>query len=381
MSDTLRIALLGAGQLGGSFVLALRANGADIHVSAYDPSSANAEELKRRGGADAIAATPEDAVKGADMVLLASPLRTYRTLAQAIAPHIENGVIVTDLGSVKGTMQAVAAALPQAHVVPAHPIAGSEKSGSAAARDDLFKGRLCILTPDEHTDAEAFRAVEALWDMIGAEVLSMPYQLHDQIYAHVSHLPHIIAFAAASYFYALGAKVNDEDTVLHQFLRISRSNPRMWTDVLLENREALLPILGTYVALLEHFAMELYAGEPPSKTKRSGEYGALAKRLLPRVLASSLISNVSLYEQASGQSLRAFGGAGMRDVVSPASVEPEADTEAMSNNSAQMASIIEGAIPHFRHIETLLGTEDEPALYSYISEMVEDAHTLVAARN
>lgn len=379
MTETLRIALLGAGQLGGSFVLGLRAAGADIRVHAYDPSLAHAEELHALGGIDEICTSAEAAARGADMVLFASPLRTYRALATAIAPVIDNGCIVTDLGSVKSTLAALATTLPQAYLVPAHPIAGSEKSGASAARADLFKGKLCILTPDESTDENAFRVVEALWDMLGADVIAMPAPLHDQIYAHVSHLPHYIAFLAAGYFYELGAHVAPDETMIQQFLRISRSNPRMWTDVALENREALLPLLATYIALLEHFATELRAGgeqeAPPI------DPATLAKTLLPRVLAASLISSVSLYEQASGQSLRAFGGAGMRDVVSPAAITPEADTEAMSHHSEQMANIIEGIIPSFKRFESLLGTEDEPTLYALLSEMAEKAHILVSIAN
>lgn len=377
MSDTLRIALLGAGQLGGSFILGLRENGADIYVTAYDPNSTHAQELKDRGAVDDVCATPADAVKKADMVLLASPLRTYRALASAISTVIDDGCIVTDLGSVKGSMAALAPYLSKAHLVPGHPIAGSEKSGPAAARGDLFSNRLVILTPDESTDENAFRAVEALWSMTGADVIAMPHQVHDQIYAYVSHLPHYIAFIAASYFLALGVSVHAEEATLQQFLRISRSNPRMWTDVALENREALLPVLSTYIALLEHFATELRAGEPTT----GGDKLTLAKELLPRVLAASLISSVSLYEQQSGSNLRPFGAGGMRDIVAPAAVTPEADTESMSNHSTQMAEIIEGIIPRFRAFESLVGADDEPKLYALISQMADDAHALVASRN
>lgn len=377
MTDTLHIALLGAGQLGGSFMLGLRENGADIHVAAYDPSPAHTAALQQRGGADTICTMPEDAVRGADIVIFAAPLLTYRALATAIAPALDDGCIVTDLGSVKGSMAALTHLLPRAHIVPAHPIAGSEKSGPAAARGDLFKGKLCILTPEESTDTEAFRAVEALWGLVGADVIAMPHQLHDQIYAHVSHLPHYIAFVAASYFYELGVHIPADNPMLQQFLRISRSNPRMWTDIAIENRAALLPILGTYIALLDHFAMELHAGE----TTKTGDPLVLAKTLLPRVLAASLISNVSLYEQASGQSLRPFGGAGMRDIVAPAALTPEEDTEAMSNHAAQMAAIIEGIIPRFRALERLLGAEDAAGLYAAISQMVDDAHALAQPRN
>ena len=207
MTDTLHIALLGAGQLGGSFILGLRENGADIQVAAYDPAPHHSEELRARGIVDRVCASPAEAAKGADMVLIAAPMRTYRALAEAIAPALDGGTIVTDLGSVKGSMAALEKILPNAHIVPAHPIAGSEKSGPTAARGDLFKGKLLILTPDEQTDTDAFRAVEALWTLVGADVIAMPWQVHDQIYAYVSHLPHYIAFVAASYFHAIGVKI------------------------------------------------------------------------------------------------------------------------------------------------------------------------------
>lgn len=378
MTETLQIALLGAGQLGGSFVLGLREAGADIRVVAYDPSPTHAETLRERGGVDAVASTPAEAAKGADIVVLAAPLRSYRALAMAIAPVIENGCMVTDLGSVKGSMVALESVLPHAHLVPAHPIAGSEKSGPGAARGDLFIDKLCILTPSEHSDSEAFQAIEALWDMVGADVIAMPAPVHDQIYAHVSHLPHYIAFVAASYLHQIGARVAADEALLQQFLRISRSNPRMWTDIALENREALLPVLATYIALLEHFAGELRAGGGEASEV---EPITLGKSFLPRVLASSLISCVSLYERQSGTSLRPFGGAGMRDMVAPAAVAPEADTETMSHHAAGMAAVIEGIIPHFRKLESLIGAEDEPALYAAISQMVEDAHLLVAPRD
>ncbi len=378
MSERLHIALLGAGQLGGSFILALREQDAALFVTAYDPATAHSTALKDRGAVDVVCTTPEEAAKDADMVLLAAPLGTYRALAAAIAPVIANGTIVTDLGSVKGSMAAVAQALPTAHIIPAHPIAGSEKSGPAAARGDLFRGKLCILTPDSDTDEQAFRAVEALWEMAGADVIAMPHEVHDQIYAHVSHLPHYIAFVAAQYFHACGIRIGADEAMLQQFLRIARSNPRMWTDIALENRSALLPALGTYIALLDHFVSELRAGEPSDAV---ADVAQLAKTLLPRVLASCLISGVSLYEQQSATNLRPFGAGGMRDIVAPAALTPEADTEAMSHNAVAMANIIEGIIPRFRALESLIGAEDAPALYASISAMVDDAHAIMSITN
>lgn len=376
MSQTLAIALIGAGHLGGSFALALKEAGADVRITAFDADAAQAELLHERGGIDAIAPNAADAVRGADMVMLAVPLRSYRALAAQIAPALGAQTIVTDLGSVKHSMDGLAGTLPAARLVPGHPIAGGEKSGAAAASGQLFQKRLCILTPTDATDAQATSMVEMLWHLTGADVLQMPVNVHDIIYAYVSHLPHAIAFVAAEALFASGTKVDANDGTLQKFLRISRSNPRMWTDVFLENREALLPALATYIALLEHFATELASGGDD----QSADAQAVHTRFVPRILASSLISSVSLYEQQSGMDLRPFGAGGMRDIVAPAAVDPEQEFEAMSHNAKATAVALSQVIPLFKQLESLIGAEDEPALFAAISGMVNHAHALVSPR-
>lgn len=374
MSERLAIALIGAGQLGGSFALALREGGAEVHITAYDALTENAHTLHQRGAVDAVATNVTDAVKNADIVVLASPLRTYPKLAEQITGALAPHAIVTDLGSVKRSMQHLG--LPAARVVPGHPIAGGEKSGPAVARGDLFKGKLVILTPGDATDAEALRSIETLWHATGAEVLAMPTDVHDQIYAYVSHLPHYIAFAAAEQLFTLGGRIEADDTTLQQFLRISRSNPRMWTDIALENREALLPALATNIAVLDHFAGELRAGEPGE----AGDKTQLAKTLLPRILAGSLISSVSLYEQQSGMNLRAFGAGGLRDIVAPAATTPEGDMEAISHQASAIADLVDQSIALLRRIESLIGAEDETALFQLLSDHIQHAHALVTPR-
>ncbi len=376
MSATLSIALIGAGHLGGSFALALKEAGADVHITAFDADIAQAQLLQQRGGIDAIATSAAQAVDAADIVMLAVPLRSYRVLAKEIAPALTARTIVTDLGSVKHSMHGLAGTLPAARLVPGHPIAGGERSGAAAASAQLFNKRLCILTPSDATDADAVSTVEMLWHLTGADVLRMPVPVHDIIYAYVSHLPHAIAFVAAEALFTSGAKADTGDETLQKFLRISRSSPRMWTDVFLENREALLPALATYIALLEHFATELASGGDD----QSADAHAVATRFLPRILASSLISSVSLYEQQSGMDLRPFGAGGMRDIVAPAAIDPEIEFEAMSHNAKATAAALNTIIPLFKQLESLIGAEDEPALFAALSSMVSHAHALVSPR-
>ncbi len=372
----MNITILGAGQLGGSVALALRQAEGDCVITAYDANPKHAEYLLARGAIDAVAASPADAVREADIVLLASPLSTYRTLAKAIAGALDDGTIVTDVGSVKAPMDDLVTLLPNALVVGGHPIAGSEKAGPEASVGELFEKRLFILTPNEKTDTEALAILETLWSGLGADVIHMPVAVHDQIYAYVSHLPHFISFVAASYFYSLGLKMLPEDAVLQQFLRISRSNARMWTDVALANREALLPTISTYIALLEHFATELRAGE-----KHESNTLDVAKQLVPRILASSLISAVSLHEQQSGVNLRPFGAGGMRDIIAPAAITPEADTESISHHAHAVADHLVQLVARFKQLEQLIGAEDAAGLFAYVDGMAKDAHTLATLRN
>jgi prephenate dehydrogenase len=375
MSQELRIALLGAGQLGGSFALALRSADPGLHITAYDPVAASAQTLVDIGGASVTAANAADAVRDADLVIFAAPVRAFRMLAESISGALAPGAIVTDLGSVKTSMLPIASLLPTARVVPGHPIAGSEKAGIGVARADLFRGKLAILTPLENSDPEAVAAVETLWHSVGADVLSMPVEVHDHIYAYMSHLPHLVAFVAASYLHAQGARLEANDAVLQRFLRISRSNVRMWSDIFLENREALLPALAAYIAILNHFADELRQGK-----EVIGDRVVLAKAHLPRILAASLISSVSLYEQQSGMELRPFGGAGMRDIAAPAADDPEKVMQAISDHASVIAQLIDGILPSFQQIEKLIGAEDEEGLYAFVSRLRHDADALTAPR-
>ena len=373
----MHLAILGAGQLGGSFARALREADAAVTITAYDIDSHHAEFLLADGTVDAVAASPAQTATGADIVLLASPLRSYGALAAAIAPVLKSDAIVTDIGSVKASMQKLRGILPAARLVPGHPIAGSEKSGPAVANPALFHGRLCILTPEMDADESAIQAIETLWHLVGADVLRMPTEVHDQVYAQVSHLPHIIAFASAQFLAATHLRLTADDGMLRQFLRISQANPRMWTDVALENREALLGALATYTALLAHFSEELRSGEPGKQPEP--EY--VSKTLLPRILAASLISAVSLYEQQSGIALRGFSGGGMRDICAPAANSPEADIHAISDAAGAVASMIGDMLPYFRRIELLIGAEDEPGLFAALSAAQRDAQALLRPAN
>lgn len=261
------LAIFGVGLIGGSVALALKQAGAVGEVVGVGRSRANLEAALRLGIIDRIAATPAEAVQGADVVLLAVPVGQMATLMQAIAPHLGAEVLITDAGSTK---QDVAALMQQhlaarlANCVPGHPIAGAETCGAGAARADLYQGRNVVLTPLPQSDQAALEKVRALWQACGAKVSEMPATKHDAIFATVSHLPHLLAYTLVDMI----ARRDNADTLFgfaasgfRDFTRIAASSPEMWRDIALANREALLAEIALYQASLEQMRAALAAGD------------------------------------------------------------------------------------------------------------------------
>ena len=252
-----KLVVFGVGLIGGSFALALKKRQAVARIVGVGRSRANLLAAQRLGIIDEIAIDPALAVSDADLVLLAVPLgQTAAVLAQ-IAPHLATKTIVTDAGSTKRDVIAHARkylGAAFARFVPAHPIAGTEKSGARAAFAELFDGHKLIVTPEPGTDARAVGMVNALWKLAGMRVTTMRAADHEHIYALVSHLPHVLSFAlvdnlagyadAAMLFKHSGGGFRD-------LTRIAGSSPEMWRDVCLANRDALLAALDDYLEEIE----------------------------------------------------------------------------------------------------------------------------------
>ena len=262
-----RLAILGVGLIGGSVALALKRAGQVAQVVGYGRNRANLDEALALGVIDAIADSPEAAVAGADRVLLAMPVGAMAATFARIAPHLADGALITDAGSTKQDVIAAArAGLGEriARFVPAHPIAGAERSGAGAARADLYAGRSVILAPLPENRAEAAAAIAGLWRACGAQVVEMAAAEHDRIFAAVSHLPHLAAFAlvdelaarpeAQTYFRHAGSGFRD-------FTRIAASSPEMWRDIALANRQALVNELDAYLSRLSAYRDALAAGD------------------------------------------------------------------------------------------------------------------------
>ena len=250
-----KLAIVGTGLIGGSFALALKQAGAVREVLGVGRNPARLTVARELGLIDRAADWAE--AGQADCILLAMPVGETEAVLNKLAPHLKAGAIVTDAGSTKANVvEAARAALGTrfADFVPGHPIAGSEQSGPGAARADLYQGKRVVLTPQDETRADAVATVRALWEAAGAQVETLDAAQHDRVFAAVSHLPHLAAFALVDDL----AQRADGDTFFRfaasgfrDFTRIAGSSPEMWRDIALANREAVLAELDAYLASLQ----------------------------------------------------------------------------------------------------------------------------------
>jgi cyclohexadieny/prephenate dehydrogenase len=255
MSEPLfdKIAVVGFGLIGSSIARAARAQGAVRSIVATARSPQTRKRVIELGLADRVVETNAEAVAGADLVIVCVPVGACGAVAKEIGPHLKAGATVSDVGSVKGSIvRDMAPHLPNnVHFVPAHPVAGTEHSGPDAGFAELFKNRWCILTPPEGTDAQAVDKLAAFWRLLGAKVETMTPEHHDIVLAITSHIPHLIAYNI------VGTAADVEDVTqsevikfsaggFRDFTRIAASDPVMWRDVFLNNKEAVLEMLGRF---------------------------------------------------------------------------------------------------------------------------------------
>ena len=262
-----KLVVCGVGLIGGSFALALRRAGAVERIVGIGRRREVLERACALGVIDEIAEGWADALDGADLVLLAAPVGQMDAILAAMAPHLRPGTVVTDAGSTKRDVVAalrshLGAAL--ADVVPAHPIAGAEKSGVEAAFAELYMGRKVVLTPLPESRPEAVQKVRDAWEACGANVVGMTPQEHDRVFAAVSHLPHLLAFGLVD---DLAGRSNAPLLFSHaasgfrDFTRIAGSHPEMWRDICVANRVALLEELDAYLGELARLRMMLVEGD------------------------------------------------------------------------------------------------------------------------
>ena len=256
-----RVALLGLGLIAGSMALAMRRGGLAGEITGTARSAETRAIAKELGLCDRVYDTAAEAVAGADLVVLAVPIGAMGALAAEIGPHLEPGATVTDVGSVKrAVIEAVAPHIPEAvHFIPGHPLAGTEHSGPRSGFAALFDNRWCILTPAEDADPQAVDRLRRLWEAMGAHIDCMDAAHHDLVLAVTSHTPHLIAYTMVGVADDL-RRVTDSEVIKYSaagfrdFTRIAASDPTMWRDVFLTNKDATLEILGRFTE--ELFALQ-----------------------------------------------------------------------------------------------------------------------------
>lgn len=248
-----RVAVIGVGLIGGSLSLAAKAAGLIGHVTGVGRGAPNLAVARERGIADRTTHELSD-IGPVDLVVLGVPVNTVGPISRSLARHLREGTVVTDVASVKGSVvEAMESALsPACAVVGAHPIAGTEHSGAAAAEIDLFRGSRCVLTPTPRTDTGAMERVEALWQGVGAEVHRMPPVRHDQALAWTSHLVHAIAYTLAGAIGERGGELFEfAGPSLRDATRVAATEPTLWRDIMLANADAISDVVREFGGRLE----------------------------------------------------------------------------------------------------------------------------------
>ena len=258
-----RLCIIGVGLIGGSLALSLKKAGGCQHIVGVSRDVKNLEKAKQLGVIDEFETDLAKAVVDADVIVIAVPVGDMESVFSAIKDNVSNNAVITDVGSTKASVITAAekafGQLP-ARFVPAHPIAGTEKTGVEAAFEGLFSQRRVILTPVETTDKEAIGVVQTMWESIGAEVTSMDQKHHDEVLAATSHLPHVLAYSLVDtlsrmeehseiFQYAAGG--------FRDFTRIASSDPAMWHDICLANSAAMLKMINAFSDDLSRLAQAI----------------------------------------------------------------------------------------------------------------------------
>lgn len=244
-----KVSIIGVGLIGASFALALRENHLCSTIIGYGRKIDNLERARERGIIDGYTLELSKVCIDSDLVILSTPVSVFKGIIAKIKGTFKKGCLITDVGSVKGKLvYELEEMMPEGtHYIGSHPIAGSDKSGIDEARADLFKNALCIIAPTENSNTAALRKIAALWESIGAKIKFMDPYKHDEIYAAISHLPHVIA-------YSLVNAIGDIDSEFIEYAgqgfkdttRIALSSPEMWRDIVISNRENLLRFLEVF---------------------------------------------------------------------------------------------------------------------------------------
>lgn len=261
------VAIIGLGLLGGSIGLAVRDRASDITTTGYDADADVRGRAAERGLVGTVCTSASEAVAEADLVILCVPVGAMGSAAAEIAGHLKPGAIISDVGSSKqSVLEDLSAALPGLTVIPAHPVAGTEQSGPEAGFATLFENRWCILTPPDGADEASVEALADFWRTLGSKIEIMDAEHHDLVLAVTSHIPHLIAYTIVGTASDLedvtrGEVIKYSAGGFRDFTRIAASDPTMWRDVFLQNRSAVLEMLGRFTEDLTALQRAIRSGD------------------------------------------------------------------------------------------------------------------------
>lgn len=261
------VAIIGLGLLGGSIGLAVQDRASDITTTGYDADADVRGKAAERGLVGTVCTSVSDAVSEADLVILCVPVGAMGSAAAEIAGHLKPGAIISDVGSSKqSVLEDLSAALPGLTVIPAHPVAGTEQSGPEAGFATLFENRWCILTPPDGADEASVEALADFWRTLGSKIEIMDAEHHDLVLAVTSHIPHLIAYTIVGTASDLedvtrGEVIKYSAGGFRDFTRIAASDPTMWRDVFLQNRSAVLEMLGRFTEDLTALQRAIRSGD------------------------------------------------------------------------------------------------------------------------
>jgi cyclohexadieny/prephenate dehydrogenase len=352
-----RIAILGLGLIGSSLARALAEKQPGIHIAAFDVSHEALAYAAKEGFIHSQHAHAGQAANEADIIVFASPPSAFASLAADIAPFLKAGTIVTDTGSVKRhSLRVVMPHVPDsATYVPGHPIAGSEQTGVQAGSKDLFSGKRVILTPEENAVmSEPVSRVRRLWETVGARVEYMPADLHDRIYAYVSHLSQLVAFACQHPMQGLPAPDSEP---YRRSARLTKSNRCLWADICLVNADYVDQALGDFADFASQMEGELSAA--PAEDADDARHAA---GLFSQVVATCLIATASLLQELTGVHPARYAGSGFADMTAPATADPEAALQAISSHHQVIAAMLREMLTSIHAMQKALKTGDKEEL-------------------
>ncbi len=324
-----RITIIGLGLIGSSIARAVRENGLANTIVGCDQNEISLAFARKEKFIDIADSNPQTAATESDLVIIATPPASLTEVAEAVAPHLKNGAIIMDVASVKRpAIEAIKPHIPpHAIFIPAHPIAGSEKTGVQAGRVDLFVRKRVIITPDAPPDKELQKKLADFWQGMGAKLEGMPPEIHDLVYGYMSHLPQLIAFCVKQPLDDFYDKADDKP-VYKTFLRISHSSPELWAEIFELNKDNIIKGLDRYIDVVTHVHNELKAAPDGEESKNDKMLAYTV--LFPRIVASCLITTVMEAEKNAGIPFSRYAGTGFADFTAPALIPPDVDIEQIS---------------------------------------------------